>query len=358
MITEANTLGTVTVTLTVRNTAGKTASTTFNVTIQDIEAPIAIAKNISVVLDENGKATITPEDIDNGSSDTCGIESMALDITEFNCSHAGNNTVLLTVTDKGGNKTTAQAIVTIGIPINLPVTISTTAATNIASFTATLGGSISNDCVTNISERGIVWNTNPNPTIANYRVKMEDGPGLFSGTVDNLFPNKTTYYRAYAIVNNAIIYGDEQSFKTIASPLSDFSWTLSDDTVGAENVTYNFSFTTALDLGMNTQILYAIQQYETPGWNTAGVLLENVTVTIDGVERTVSSIWTPGYLISLQLVDPLVPAGSKVSISITGINNSGTIRSYPWQWIQTGTSNGCEIERVINPNPIVIIKIK
>src|SRR5690606_19695608 len=178
------------------------------------------------------------------------------------------------------------------------ITISTTAATNIAAVTATLGGSISNDCASNISERGIVCNTNPNPTVSNSRVKMGAGSGLFSGTVDNLYPNKTIYYKAYALVDNVPTYGDEQSFKTIRSPLSDFSWSLSDATVGAENVTYNFSYTTTLALGMNTEILYAVQQYNTTGWNTSSVLKENVTVSIDGVERAISSIWVAGNLIS------------------------------------------------------------
>src|SRR5690606_33772136 len=99
---------------------------------------------------------------------------------------------------------------------------------------------------------------------------------------------------------------------------------------------------------------YAVQQYNTTGWNTSGVLKENVTVTIDGVERAISSIWVPGYLISVQLEDPLVPAGSKVSINIIGIDNSETPGSHPWLWIQTGTTGGWEMDRAINPNPIIL----
>ncbi|NQZ76773.1 MAG: hypothetical protein HRT61_11845, partial [Ekhidna sp.] len=84
-------------------------------------AAVARTQNITVELDETGNATITPEDIDNGSTDECGdpIASLALDITSFDCSNLGDNTVTLTATTAGGEVDTETAIVRV-LP-DLPV---------------------------------------------------------------------------------------------------------------------------------------------------------------------------------------------------------------------------------------------
>ena len=52
-------------------------------------------------------------DIDDGSSDNCGIDTMVLDITDFTCADLGDNTVTLIVTDNEGNSETETATVTI-----------------------------------------------------------------------------------------------------------------------------------------------------------------------------------------------------------------------------------------------------
>src|SRR5690606_7348083 len=83
------------------------------VIVEDNVDPVAAAKDITVQLDANGAATITAADIDNGSNDACGIASLSLDVTEFDCNNVGANTVILTVTDNNGNISTATAVVTV-----------------------------------------------------------------------------------------------------------------------------------------------------------------------------------------------------------------------------------------------------
>jgi hypothetical protein len=78
-------LGTTTNTFEVTDANGNTSTCSFTVTVEDTEAPTAIAKDITVELDENGIASVTANMIDNGSSDACGIRSIALDKTEFSC---------------------------------------------------------------------------------------------------------------------------------------------------------------------------------------------------------------------------------------------------------------------------------
>ncbi|WP_439883452.1 HYR domain-containing protein [Pontibacter sp. MBLB2868] len=110
---DCSNIGDNTVTLTVTDNNGNSASATATVTVIDNTAPVAAAKNITIALDAMGNATITAADINNGSSDACGIRSIALDKTSFTCSNVGANPVTLTVTDNNGNVSTATAIVTV-----------------------------------------------------------------------------------------------------------------------------------------------------------------------------------------------------------------------------------------------------
>jgi hypothetical protein len=102
-----------TVLLTVTDEGNNTSTATAIVTVVDATLPEAIAQDITVTLDANGTATITPEAIDNGSNDACGVVSLELDITTFNTDDIGENTVQLTVTDTNGNVSVVSAIVTV-----------------------------------------------------------------------------------------------------------------------------------------------------------------------------------------------------------------------------------------------------
>ncbi|WP_216663623.1 HYR domain-containing protein [Lentimicrobium sp. L6] len=106
-------IGPNTVVLTVTDNNANVTTVEATVTVEDLVAPIAICQNITVQLDVDGLASITPEQIDNGSNDACGIASLSISQSDFDCSHVGPNTVTLTVTDVNGNFTTCESIVTI-----------------------------------------------------------------------------------------------------------------------------------------------------------------------------------------------------------------------------------------------------
>ncbi|MGW1453546.1 LamG-like jellyroll fold domain-containing protein [Salegentibacter agarivorans] len=110
---DCNNIGENTVTLTVTDINGNSDSKTATVTVEDKIAPQVITQDITVQLDENGTASITADQIDNGSNDTCGIQSISLDITSFDCTDIGENNVTLTVTDKNDNSNTGTSIVTV-----------------------------------------------------------------------------------------------------------------------------------------------------------------------------------------------------------------------------------------------------
>ncbi|MBL0019883.1 MAG: HYR domain-containing protein, partial [Bacteroidetes bacterium] len=99
--------------LTVTDVNGNTGSCTTIVTVQDNIAPVAICQNLTLQLDSIGNATVAAVAVNNGSSDACGITSLGLNLTAFNCNNVGPNTVILTVTDVNGNSSSCSAVVTV-----------------------------------------------------------------------------------------------------------------------------------------------------------------------------------------------------------------------------------------------------
>lgn len=98
--------------------------------------------------------------------------------------------------------------------IQLPV-LTTTAISNIGQTTSTSGGTISSDGGGAITERGVVWSTSQNPTVA-LSTKTTDGSGIgaFTSNITNLSPNTQYYIRAYATNSAGTAYGNELSFTT------------------------------------------------------------------------------------------------------------------------------------------------
>lgn len=111
------------VTMLVTDVNGNTSTANATITVEDNVAPVALAQNITIQLDASGNASITAADVDGGSNDACGVASMSVLPSTFNCSNVGANTVTLTVIDVNGNTSTANATVTIGD--NIAPTINT-----------------------------------------------------------------------------------------------------------------------------------------------------------------------------------------------------------------------------------------
>ena len=150
---------------------GNSSTCVQTITVQDITAPMAICKPVTITL-VNGTAAITASNVDNGSNDNCSPVSLSVSKTSFNCNNIGNNTVILTVTDVTGNSSSCPAVVTVvgeiptctiaaiptnntytgGVPTNIylgygpqSVTLQVTALANGAPYTyAWSGGTLSN----------------------------------------------------------------------------------------------------------------------------------------------------------------------------------------------------------------------
>lgn len=104
-----------TVTLTATDASGNTTSLTAVVTVQDQVGPTVVTRPLTVLLNAAGTATITAAQINNGSTDNCGISTVTVSPSTFTCANLGPNTVTLTVRDVNGNISTGTAIVTVTV---------------------------------------------------------------------------------------------------------------------------------------------------------------------------------------------------------------------------------------------------
>ena len=109
---DCNTLGANTVTLTVTDPSGNSATATAVVTIVDDAGPTITPNPVTVQLDENGQASITVDQVQT-TIDNCGVASVTIDTSTFNCDDLGANTVTITATDVNGNITTQEVTVTV-----------------------------------------------------------------------------------------------------------------------------------------------------------------------------------------------------------------------------------------------------
>ena len=151
--------------------------------------PNAIAQDITVQLDENGQVSITPAMVNNGSTVSFGVATLSLDITDFDCSNLGPNTVTLTVTDQNNNSDTAIATVTVisSVPTNF---VNTAVTATSADFSW-----ISSDNTVNGYEIQVFnFGEDPNNDTAVSIGTISDGT-VTTGTVTGL--TQETTYDAY-----------------------------------------------------------------------------------------------------------------------------------------------------------------
>ena len=95
------------------------------------------------------------------------------------------------------------------------IVLTTLKITDITMNSAMSGGSVEvpGDS-SSIIDRGLCWNTQPSPTIQDFKKSNGNGVGEFSSVLSDLTANTTYYVRVYASTSKATYYGDEISFKT------------------------------------------------------------------------------------------------------------------------------------------------
>lgn len=94
------------------------------VVIDDSKPTVICNNNVVVSLGSNGTATLQPQDIDLGSTDNCGIDTMFLSKSVFDCTNLGVNSVTLTVVDNSGNSNVCTVDVQVSLDSGVGFTLS------------------------------------------------------------------------------------------------------------------------------------------------------------------------------------------------------------------------------------------
>jgi len=92
--------------------------------------------------------------------------------------------------------------------------IITATISDITDESATAGGKIENSGSSTITETGICWTTNPNPTVADNKIIATQNSESFSVSITGLKSGITYFVRAYATTSDGTGYGDLRSFTT------------------------------------------------------------------------------------------------------------------------------------------------
>lgn len=102
------------------------------------------------------------------------------------------------------------------VAVALPV-LTTELVTFITHNSALGRGTVVNEGSSPVTERGICWSTNHNPTTNDSNLANGQGMGVYTVNMTNLAVNTTYYVRAYAINSIGTSYGNEVSFTTLSN---------------------------------------------------------------------------------------------------------------------------------------------
>ncbi|WP_299246469.1 LamG-like jellyroll fold domain-containing protein [uncultured Aquimarina sp.] len=197
---------------------------TRTVNVVDTTNPIAVCQNITVQLDATGNVSITAAMIDNGSSDLSGMVSLALDITDFDCTNIGDNMVVLMVTDTDGNSDMCMATVTVEdtiapefdmttVPTDMEVPFDTGDMYTLEDFTN--GVVVTDNCDTNRAALAITITQTP---AAGTLLGAGDHVIILTATDDNANEQTTTF--TITVIDDILSVGEnkEEVFTLYPNP--------------------------------------------------------------------------------------------------------------------------------------------
>jgi hypothetical protein len=118
------------------------------------------------------------------------------------------------ITNESGNDADIDNLSVSIYPTGTLPAVITSNVTNIGKNHALAGGEVTANGSKSVVERGICWNTEGLPILADNIVNETGGLGSFSMEINNLPAGKTIYLRAYATSRSGTAYGNVVTFTT------------------------------------------------------------------------------------------------------------------------------------------------
>lgn len=301
-----------TVTLTVTDVNGNSSTCTTIVTVEDNVAPVAnCAAPFTIQLDADGMASITVADIDNGSTDACGIASASIDITDFDCSNVGPNTVTLTVTDVNGNSSQCTTIVT--VEDSIPPTIICPGDITVDTAAGICSAAVSFPMPFTLDNCGVdtVVQTMGNPSGSQFPV----GVNTIEFTATDVNGNVSTCSFTITVVDNEAPMAVCQNITIQLDASGNASITAADvdggstDNCGVADISIDIDTFDCSDVGDNNVILTVTDVNGNISTCTAIVTVEDVTAPV---------------VVCQDITVELDPVTGTVTIAGTDIDNGST----------------------------------
>jgi|GEM_PF-895015 len=274
----------------------------------DTTAPTVFTQAISLHLNASGNASTSSSAIDNGSNDNCGIASMSLNDSVFDCSDVGTNTVTLTVVDNNGNSNSTTAMITV-IDSTSPsastqnITLNLNGSGNATTSSAAINNGSSDNCgIASMSLSDSTFNCN------------DIGVNAITLTVTDASGNTSTETATVTIVDNTAPTIATQNISVALNASGQASITSSSvdngtsDNCSIASLSLNDSVFDCTDIGMNTVTLTAVDA-------SGNVSSSSATVTI--VDNSSPSV-------SAQNITLNLGATGTVSTSSSAINNGSS----------------------------------
>lgn len=146
----------------------------------------------------------------------------------------------------------------------------------------------------------------------------------------------------------SILLGGLRPIPAHAATFAAFDLEGTDDTPGAEGVTYTISFTTVTEVLGSDRILYAI-------WPTGFIApsdQNDVVITVNGVPQTIDIYGNWSSNLQFISIANTVAAGSEVVATINNVTNAGTGGVHTFTWIRSANGAGGAIDEA-SPTPTI-----
>ncbi len=248
-------------------------------------------------ISDNGGAEITargvcwstsedPTTADSKTEDGTGTGSFTSDLTGL--TPGTDYYVRAYATNSAGTAYGNQeAFTTVALQL---ATVTTATPDQITQTSALLGGDVTDDGGSEVTQKGVCWSTSDNPTTDDNTTSDGSGTGAFTSNLDGLTPGITYYVRAYAINSVGTAYGNQVSYDTdpvelatvATANIDEASITISSAVSGGEVTADGGGDITAKGVCWDTSQSPTIDNDHTDEGTGMGEFTSNITGLVEG----------------------------------------------------------------------------